>query len=70
MSIFRTNTPAYRGQEEAAQPSRTVQEWFGSLFRVETPRYHTKPVSDPASEIEDCTDNSEPPVLSQSDPCD
>jgi len=51
MSIFRTDTPAYRGQgNPPAQPSRTIADWFRSLFQVETPPYRTRPASTPRGE--------------------
>ncbi len=70
MSIFRTSTPAYRGQTAPAQPSRTLGEWLRSLFHVATPRYQTKPVSTPPCEPQQPTDDVDPPVLSQPDSCD
>lgn len=77
MSLFQTETPAYRGQTVAARQSPGCWERIIALFRVETPQYKTKPTLTPSDETSESNESSpdesgrtDGPVLSQSPPCD
>ena len=48
MSLFRTSTPAYQGQDQ--QPPERGPDWIDAIrqwFRTGTPQYLTRPATPP-----------------------